>query len=423
MASKSEILFQTAQRYMPGGVNSPVRAFKAVGGKPLFIDRGCGSKIYDVDSREYIDYVCSWGALILGHSHPAVLEAVINTCKKGTSFGTPTELEIELARLIVEAMPSIEMIRMVNSGTEAVMSVIRLARAYTNRPKIIKFEGCYHGHSDSLLVKTGSGAATLGIPDSLGVLPNLAKHTINLPYNDLEMVKEVIKRDAELIAAIIVEPVAGNMGVIPPNKCFLEGLREITSANNILLIFDEVITGFRIAYGGAQVFYNIKPDLTCLGKIIGNGFPVGCYGGKREIMEMIAPLGGVYQAGTLSGNPVAMIAGITTLKILSQPDVYKELEEKSAILEKGLKEAAFSKGEGISFNRVGSMFTAFFTQKEVIDYKSACQSNITSYAYYFHNMLKQGIYLAPSQFEAGFVSLAHTLEDIAVTIQAMQQGS
>ncbi len=418
----SKKLFEKANQYLVGGVNSPVRAFKAVSGQPVFIERGFGSKIYDVDGNEYIDYVCSWGPLILGHAHPQVIEAVKCACDKGTSFGAPTEIEIELAKKITESIPSIELIRLVNSGTEAVMSAIRLARGYTKRDKIIKFEGCYHGHSDSLLVKAGSGAATLGIPDSLGIPQDLAKYTITLPYNNLEMIEDVIKKQGEQIACIIVEPIAANMGLIPPKEGFLQGLRELTQQYDILLIFDEVITGFRVVYGGAQQLYGIIPDLTCLGKIIGGGFPVGAYGGKREIMEMVAPLGSVYQAGTLSGNPVAMYAGLQTLNLLAQPDIYEELDKKTTMLVKGLQDSAKTCGIKPFFTKVASLFCIFFSQSAVIDYQTAKKSDANSYATYFREMLNQGIYLAPSQFEAGFVSLAHTQEDIEKTIEASTHG-
>jgi len=414
----SKELFEKANQYLVGGVNSPVRAFKAVSGQPIFIDRGSGSKIYDVDGNEYIDYVCSWGALILGHAHPQVVAVVKEVCEKGISFGAPTEVELKLAKKIIEAIPSIELIRMVNSGTEAVMSAIRLARAYTKRDKIIKFEGSYHGHSDSLLVKAGSGVVTLGLPDSLGVPNNLAEKTITLPYNNLEKVKEVLKKEGEQIACIIVEPIAANMGLIPPQEGFLPGLRELTQQYGILLLFDEVITGFRVSYGGAQQLYGIKPDITCLGKIIGGGFPVGAYGGKREIMEMVAPLGGVYQAGTLSGNPVAMSAGLVTLNLLAQPGVYEELTKKTTLLVSGLQDSAKICRIKPFFTQVASLFCIFFTESKVIDYQTAKKSDTTSYATYFKQMLKQGIYLAPSQFEAGFLSLTHDYEDIEKTIKA-----
>ncbi|MDI6735319.1 MAG: glutamate-1-semialdehyde 2,1-aminomutase [bacterium] len=418
----SKKLFKEANQYLVGGVNSPVRAFKAVSGQPVFIERGAGAKIYDVDGNEYIDYVCSWGPLILGHAHPQVVEVVKSVCEKGTSFGAGCEVEVELARQIIEAIPSIELIRLVNSGTEAVMSAIRLARAWTKRDKIIKFEGCYHGHSDSLLVKAGSGATTLGIPDSLGIPTALAKYTITLPYNDLERVKEVVEKQGEEIACIIVEPIAANMGLILPGKGFLQGLREITRQYRILLIFDEVITGFRVAYGGAQQLYGVQPDITCLGKIIGGGFPVGAYGGKREIMEMVAPLGDVYQAGTLSGNPIAMHAGLQTLKILAQPTIYEQLAQKTTLLVEGLQNTAQNCRINPFFTKVASLFCIFFTREEVIDYQTAKTSDTARYATYFKEILNQGIYLAPSQFEAGFVSLAHTQQDIEKTISASRDG-
>jgi glutamate-1-semialdehyde 2,1-aminomutase len=418
----SNELYKKANLYLVGGVNSPVRAFKAVSGKPVFIERGLGSKIYDVDGNEYIDYVCSWGALILGHAQSQVIQAVKCACEKGTSFGASTEIEIELAKKIIDAVKSIELIRMVNSGTEAVMSAIRLARAYTKRDKIIKFAGCYHGHGDSLLVKAGSGATTLGIPDSLGIPHDLAKYTIILPYNNINMVEEVIKKEAEQIACVIVEPIAANMGLILPKEGFLQELRTLTQQYGILLVFDEVITGFRITYGGAQQLYGVKPDITCLGKIIGGGFPVGAYGGKREIMELVAPVGKVYQAGTLSGNPIAMHAGLQTLNLLAQPNVYEELDKKTTILVEGLKHSAEIYGIKPFFTKIGSLFCIFFANTEVIDYQTAKKSDTNAYAVYFKEMLNQGIYLAPSQFEVGFVSLAHTHEDIERTITASKHG-
>lgn len=419
---KSIRCYEEAQKYIPGGVNSPVRAFKAVGGQPLFIDRARGSKIYDVDGNEYIDYVGSWGPMILGHNHPRVVEALKKYLDKGISYGAPTELETELARMIVEAFPAMDMVRFVNSGTEATMSALRLARAYTGRSKIVKFEGCYHGHADSLLIKAGSGALTLGVPSSPGVPAGIAADTINAPYNDLETLRQIFELEGENIAAVIVEGVPGNMGVVPPKEGFLEGLRQLTREYGALLIFDEVMSGFRVAYGGAQTLYGIEPDLTCLGKIIGGGLPVGAYGGRREIMEMIAPAGPVYQAGTLSGNPLAMTAGIETLQELQKPGVYEELEGKSARLAAGLEEAARKAGVRVTFNRVGSMLCAFFTDQPVTDYASALTSDTNKYAAFFRAMLEEGVYLAPSQFEAAFVSLAHSDEDIDRTIAAAEKA-
>lgn len=415
---KSSEFFEEAKNYIPGGVNSPVRAFKSVGMNPVYIERAQGSKIYDVDGNEYIDYVGSWGPMILGHQHPEVIAALKAYLEKGTSYGAPTELETEMAKLIVEALPSVEMVRMVNSGTEATMSALRLARGFTGRNKIVKFEGGYHGHADSLLIKAGSGALTHGVPTSPGVPENIAGNTITAQFNDLDMLEEIFKLEGDDIAAVILEPVPGNMGVVPPKPGYLEGVRELTRKYGALFICDEVMTGFRVAYGGAQVKYNIDPDITCLGKIIGGGLPVGAYGGKKEIMEMIAPAGPVYQAGTLSGNPLAMTAGITTLKLLQQPGVYEELEEKSAKLAAGLKKAAEEVGVKACFNRVGSMLCTFFTDVEVVDYKTAATSDTNKFATFFRTMLEQGVYLAPSQFEAAFVSLAHSDEDIERTIQA-----
>ena len=419
---KSKELFKKAKQIIPGGVNSPVRAFKSVGGEPLFIKKASGSRIYDIDGNEYIDYVGSWGPMIVGHSNPKVVSALKKAIVNGTSYGAPTELEVQLAEMVIKAFPSIEMVRMVNSGTEATMSAIRLARAYTKRNKVIKFEGCYHGHVDSLLVKAGSGAATLGLPDSPGVPPDFAKNTITIPFNDIERVKDVLKKEGEKIACIILEPVIGNIGVVPPKKGFLQGLRKVTKKYGIVLIFDEVMTGFRVAYGGTQELYNIKADLTCLGKIIGGGLPVGAYGGKREIMEMVAPAGPVYQAGTLSGNPLAMTAGIETLKILSKSGVYKRLNNISEKLCKGMEYGARESGIAVYSARVGSMFSMFFTDKEVIDYTTAKTSDINRFSKYFSLMLKGGIYLAPSQFEAGFVSLAHSDSDIDMTIEVNRKS-
>ena len=416
MTDRSQALFAEAQKYIVGGVNSPVRAFKAVGGRPLFIKGAEGSRIFDVDGREYVDYVCSWGPLILGHSHPSIVQALKETIEHGTSYGAPTELEIDLASMIVRAVPSIELVRLVNSGTEAVMSAIRLARAYTGRSKIIKFEGCYHGHADSLLVKAGSGATTLGIPDSPGVPHELAKLTLTLPYNDLEEVERLLEREGEGIACVIVEPIAGNMGLIPPVEGFLAGLRSLTAKYSMVLIFDEVITGFRVAYGGAQQLYGLSPDLTCLGKIIGGGLPVGAYGGKKEIMELIAPTGPVYQAGTLSGNPLAMAAGIQTLKILAQKGIYEELEKKGQRLCAGIEKNIQETGSSLYLTRIGSMFCIYFQPGPLFNYQQVKGCDTGQYAQYFQHMLTQGIYLAPSQFETGFLSLAHSEGDIEKTI-------
>jgi glutamate-1-semialdehyde 2,1-aminomutase len=415
---RSRDLYAEACRYLAGGVDSPVRAFRAVGQHPLFISRGQGSRIYDVDGNEFIDYVASWGPLILGHAHPRVVAALSEAATRGTSFGAPTELETHLARLVVEAFPSIERVRFVNSGTEATMSALRLARGFTGREKIVKFDGCYHGHADGLLVKAGSGALTLGTPDSAGVPAGAAASTISAPYNDLETLERIFTAHRGTIAAVIVEPVAGNMGVVPPRPGFLEGLRELTRADGALLIFDEVITGFRVAYGGVQELTGIRADLTCLGKIIGGGLPVGAYGGRADVMALLAPDGPVYQAGTLSGNPLAMTAGIATLTELRQPGVYETLERRAAALADGLAAAARDAGVPIVGTRVGSMFTTFFTDQPVVDYTSARRSDTRRYARFFHAMLEQGIYLAPSQFEAGFLSLAHSDEDVERTIAA-----
>jgi len=415
----SERLFQDAQRYIPGGVNSPVRAFRAVGGSPLFIQRAQGSRIWDVDGNEYIDYVASWGPMILGHAHPRVIQALQRAAERGTSYGAPTALEKELAALIVKAIPSVELVRMVNSGTEAVMSAIRLARGYTKRDKVIKFEGCYHGHSDGLLVKAGSGATTFGQPDSAGVPAAYARHTLVAPFNDLAAIQGLVKANPGQIACVILEPVAGNMGIIPPKEGFLEGVRKLCDQEGICLIFDEVITGFRVGWSGAQGIYKVMPDLTCLGKIIGGGLPVGAFGGKREIMEELAPVGGVYQAGTLSGNPLAMTAGIETLKLLKEKGVYDLLEEKAAYLCTEAEKIARSAKTPTYFSRVGSMFSTFFTLGPVIDYASAKESDTEAFRRYFWALLEQGIYVAPSQFEAGFLSLAHTDEDIETTLAAL----
>jgi glutamate-1-semialdehyde 2,1-aminomutase len=420
--SRSEQLFEEAQRYLPGGVDSPVRAFKAVGGRPLFIKRGQGSRLYDEDGNEFIDYVCSWGPLILGHAHSRIVRAVKKAVERGSSFGCPTELETTLARMVCEAMPSIEMVRFVNSGTEATMSAIRLARAFTGRNKVVKFAGCYHGHSDGLLAEAGSGMATLGIPSSPGVPTALTSDTLVAPYNNQETVVQLFKDFAPDIAAVIVESIAGNMGVVLPKPGFLERLRSLTSQSRALLIFDEVITGFRLAYGSAQSLYNIFPDLTCLGKIIGGGFPIGAYGGRKDIMKMVAPSGKVYQAGTLAGNPVAMAAGIETLSILKESKVYDELERKSFHLAKGITGVADKAGVDIQLQRQGSMFTIFFTKDIVTDYETAAKTDTALYARFFHEMLSQGIYLPPSQFEAAFVSLAHTDKDIQATVEAAKKA-
>ena len=419
---RSKQLFDEAQCYLPGGVNSPVRAFKAVGGTPVFMKRGQGSRLYDEDNNEYIDYVCSWGPLILGHSHPQVVKALKTAVERGSSFGTPTELETTLAKMICAAIPSIEKVRLVNSGTEATMSAIRLARAFTGRKKIMKFAGCYHGHSDGLLAKAGSGIATLGLPSCPGVSAAFTADTLVVPYNHPEAVEELFNQSGPDIAAIILEPIAANMGVILPQHGFLECLRSLTREAGALLIFDEVITGFRVAYGGAQTLYNITPDLTCLGKVIGGGLPVGAYGGRGDIMDMVAPLGPVYQAGTLSGNPLAMTAGIETLKVLSQPGVYSQLEIRASLLEKGIVAAVNKSAIDIQVSRIGSLLTAFLSREPVIDYETATQANTELFSSFFQQMLANGIYWPPSQFEAAFISLAHTEEDIKTTIEAINQA-
>jgi glutamate-1-semialdehyde 2,1-aminomutase len=419
MSRKKSIgLYHKALAMIPGGVNSPVRAFKSIGIPPIFIDHARGSKIWDVDGNEYIDCVGSWGPMILGHAHPKIVSALKKAIPKGTSFGAPTGLEVELATKVKKAFPSMELIRMVSSGTEAAMSAIRLARGYTGREKILKFEGCYHGHGDSLLVKAGSGATTFGIPDSLGVPGDLAKHTLTASYNNLESVKSLVAQYPEQIACIIVEPIAGNMGVVLPEKGFLEGLRKICDEKGIILIFDEVITGFRVAYGGTQELYGIEADLTCLGKIIGGGLPVGAYGGRRPIMERVAPLGGVYQAGTLSGNPLAMTAGIATLEILKSKKIYQDLEKKTSYLTEKISEIAEESFIPVSINRAPGMFTLFFTENPVTDYRTAKMSNTTRFAQFFIEMMNEGIYLPPSQFEAWFLSISHTQKDLDKTIEA-----
>ncbi len=421
-ADKSSELFRRAQRVIPGGVNSPVRAFRAVGRDPLFIKEAAGCTITDADGNEFIDYVGSWGPMILGHAHPKVIEAIREAATRGTSYGAPTELEIELAEEILRAFPSIEQVRLTSSGTEAAMSAIRLARGFTNRDTVVKFEGCYHGHSDSLLVKAGSGLATFARPDSAGVPADFARHTLVLPFNDEESVRETFRQRGEEIACVTVEPVAGNMGCIAPRAGFLETLREVTREHGALLIFDEVITGFRVSLGGAQELYGIKPDLTCLGKIIGGGLPVGAFGGRRDVMERLAPVGAVYQAGTLSGNPLAVTAGLTMLKLLREIDPYRELERRSAMLERGLSDAAGEIGIESSVNRVGSMMTAFFSTGPVTGWDSAKSANAQRYGKFFRAMLDEGIYLAPSQFECAFVSLAHTDEAIEKTVRAAQKA-
>jgi glutamate-1-semialdehyde 2,1-aminomutase len=414
-------LFREAKRYIPGGVNSPVRSFKAVGGYPVFVKEAKGSKVYGECAEEFIDYCLSWGALILGHTHPKVVKALWGAIGKGTSFGTATKLEIELAKLIVEAIPSIEQVRLTNSGTEAVMSAIRLARAFTKKNKIIKFEGSYHGHADYLLVKGGSAQAALGIPNSLGIPKDFTKHTIVIPYNHIKRVKEVAKKYQKDLAGIIVEPVAGNCGVIKPLPGFLETLRKIADKYNLVLIFDEVITGFRLIFGGAQEYFSVKPDLTCLGKIIGGGLPVGAFGGKREIMQLLAPQGDVYQAGTLSGNPLAVTAGITTLNVLKEVNPYRALEKKTEDLCEKVKLKAQQYHIKLKVNYIGSMFSVFFTNKEVIDYDSACLQDLRIFKKFYHSFLKEGIYLSPSAFEANFLSIVHTALDLERTLEAIDK--
>ncbi len=416
--TSSEQWFAEAARLMPGGVNSPVRAFRGVGGSPFFVARAEGARLVDVDGRSYLDYVLSWGPLVLGHAPKRVVDALHGAIARGTSYGAPTPGEVELAREIAAAVPSMEMLRLVSSGTEAAMSALRVARGFTGRAKLVKFEGCYHGHADSLLVKAGSGGATFGVPDSLGVPAELARLTLTVPYNDLDAVRAVLEAEGRDVAAVIVEPVAGNMGVVPPAPGFLAGLRELTARHGALLVFDEVITGFRVAYGGAQARYGVIPDLTILGKIIGGGLPVGAYGGRREVMERVSPLGGVYQAGTLSGNPLAVTAGLETLRALREPGVYETLEARAAALEAGLREAALRARVPATVNRVGSMLTAFFAAGPVRDWTGAARADRARYAAFFHAMLARGVYLAPSQFEAAFLSLAHAPDDVAETVAA-----
>jgi glutamate-1-semialdehyde 2,1-aminomutase len=421
-SERSAELFERAVELIPGGVNSPVRAFRGVGGTPRFIRSARGATMTDVDGRTYIDYVGSWGPMILGHADEEVLAALHEALARGTSYGAPTELELEVAEEVIRAVPSIEMVRMVNSGTEATMSAIRLARGVTGRNKLVKFEGCYHGHGDSLLVKAGSGVATLGLPDSPGVTASVAQNTITVPFNDAAALKQAFDEHGADIAAVIIEAVVGNMGCVLPQEGYLQKVREITTKHSALLIFDEVMTGFRLARGGAQELYNVMPDITTLGKIIGGGLPVGAYGASREIMNNIAPAGNIYQAGTLSGNPLAMTAGLVTLKRLRDPSVYEQLERAGQRLCDGLSEAASDAGIETITNRVGSMWTSFFTNEPVTDWTSAAKSNRTLYGKFFHAMLNEGVYLAPSQFEAGFIGLAHTDEILDGTIEAARRA-
>jgi glutamate-1-semialdehyde 2,1-aminomutase len=405
-------LFEQAKKYIPGGVNSPVRACRSVGCDPVFITKASGSTLTDADGNEYVDFVCSWGPMIMGHAQPDILGAIQKTALSGTSFGAPTPVEIDLATLVVEALPSVDKVRFVNSGTEATMSAVRLARGYTGKKVVVKFDGCYHGHADSFLVKAGSGIITLGIPGSPGVPDEIVKNTVSIPYNDEDVLEKTLRDENLEIACVIVEPVAGNMGCVPPKAGFLEKLRALTSELGIVLIFDEVITGFRLNYGGAQQYYNITPDLTCLGKIIGGGLPVGAYGGKSEIMNCVAPDGPVYQAGTLSGNPLAMAAGVATLKLLQKPGFYEQLEEKSAGYAGRLVDIADSVGVDVQLNRVGSMMTGFFTTEPVTDFTSAMKADADRYGQHYRQMLAEGIYLAPSQFEVAFISAVHSEKDI-----------
>ncbi|HXG41627.1 MAG TPA: glutamate-1-semialdehyde 2,1-aminomutase [Dehalococcoidia bacterium] len=422
MAEGNRLLMERARGLMPGGVSSPARSFRAVAAEPIVATRASGPRLWDADGRSYIDYLMAFGPLILGHAHPQVVAAVQEAATLGTAYGLTNGLEVELASLLREALPSLEMVRFVNSGTEATMSALRLARAYTGRSKVVKFEGCYHGHADGLLARAGSGAATLSLPDSPGVPPSYAAETIVLPYNDLAAVSQAFQQQGEQIAAVIVEPVAANMGVVPPEPGFLEGLRQVTQRYGALLVFDEVVTGFRLCYGGAQTIYGVTPDLTCLGKIIGGGLPVGAYGGRREIMEMVAPLGPVYQAGTLAGNPLAMAAGVATLRLLREEGTYRRLEELSARLEAGLAAALAELGVTATVQRAGSMLTLFFAPGPVRDYASARQADTGLFARFFAAMLEQGVLLPPSQFEAWFVSLAHSEDDIEATLAAARRA-
>lgn len=417
-----EELFREALRFIPGGVNSPVRAFKAVGGVPLFISRGKGSRVWDVEGREYIDYVGSWGPLILGHAHPRVVEALREQVALGTSFGAPTQVELELCKLLVEALPSVEKVRLTNSGTEATMSAIRLARAFTGRKKVLKFEGCYHGHVDGLLVKAGSGAMTFGVPDSPGVPEEYAGLTLVVPYNDLQAVEEAFRTHRGEIACVIVEPVAGNMGVVLPEKGFLEGLREICSRDGTLLVFDEVITGFRLGWSGVQGLFGVMPDLTCLGKIIGGGLPIGAFGGRVEVMDLLSPSGPVYQAGTLSGNPLSVRAGLETLRVLKETMPYEYLESLGRKLALGLHGLFSEKGIPVTINQIGSMLTVFFTEGPVKDLSSAKKSNTRLFSIFFHALLKRGVYIPPSQFESWFLSLAHTEDDVYLTLDRVREA-
>lgn len=419
----SQSLFERAKRVIPGGVNSPVRAFKSVGGTPVFMQKGDGAYLYDVDGNRYIDYIGSWGPFILGHNHPKVVEAIEQTLRNvGTSFGAPTELEVEFAELITSLVPSMEMVRLVSSGTEATMSAIRVARGFTGREKIIKFEGCYHGHGDSFLIKAGSGALTLGVPDSPGVTKGTAQDTLVATFNDIESVRTLVRDNPNQIAAVIIEPIGGNMGVVPASREFLQRLRDLCSQENIVLIFDEVMTGFRVALGGAQSLYGIMPDMTTIGKILGGGLPVGAYGGRRDIMSRVAPAGDIYQAGTLSGNPLAVSAGLATLKILRDENPYPDLEAKGKILEEGFRDNLRTLGLNLCLKRVGSMMCLFMTEQDVVDFKTATSSDAKKYAAYFHAMLARGIYLAPAQYEAMFFSVKHGERELEATIKANRES-